>query len=165
MRDIIGKLGIKRMDSLMQSSAFYVSNPTNLVEGRVGLPLGFGVLDSTGRSLGYITSVAEFKPIMDGVYDHINSKDFVYKFKCKDGGYFDRTRSYNNQEIYTTQQDVEYYKNFDIPEEAFIQTTLPYYNKTFIIGTAFKAQKKYELGLLITAVSVSYTHLTLPTKA
>ncbi len=152
MTDIIGKEGVKRMDRLMHSEDFYASDPTNLLEGRVGFPLGFGVLDSEDKSIGYITSVAEFKPIMDRVYTYINSKDFVYKFMSQDGVYFDRTRSYNNQKVYAKERDREYFKNFDIPEEAYIFTNVPFYNKIFTISTAFKKQKQYSLGLLLTSI-------------
>ena len=68
MEDMIGKSGIARMDSLMRKDCFYASNPTNLLEGQVGLPLGFGILDKEGNSKGYITSVALFGPIVDRVY-------------------------------------------------------------------------------------------------
>jgi len=152
MKELIGEEGIHRMRQLMRSDDFYASNPTNLLEGTVGFPLGFGVLDSVGKSLGYITSVAEFKPIMDKVYTYINSKDFVYKFMSQDGVYFDRTRSYNNQKVYAKEQDEEYFENFDIPEAAYISSNVPFYNKTFIISTAFKEQKQYSLGLLLTSI-------------
>lgn len=154
MQSIIGKLGVHRMDSLMRSRSFYSSNPTNLLEGEVGLPLGFGVLDKDGNSKGYVTSVALFKPIVEGVYDIIDKDEYVLSFQSGNGNYFDRTRSYNNQKIYAKDQDPEYFKNFDIPEEDFVYSTVSFYNNTFTVGTAFKTQESKSQNILLSLLSV-----------
>ncbi|AEE19084.1 sensor histidine kinase [Dokdonia sp. 4H-3-7-5] len=147
----IGKEGTLRMDSLMRKSNFYASDPTNLLEGRVGLPLGFGVLDSLGNSMGYITSIAEFAPILDKAYVHTNKDDFVFKFKSSNGNYFDRSRAHNGQKIYSVNEDPEFFKNFDVKEETYISSVVPFYNKEFILSTAYKKSHEGFLALGVTS--------------
>jgi len=151
METIIGKIGLARMDSLMRKDSFYASNPTNLLEGKVGLPLGFGILDKDGNSKGYITSVALFAPIVDRVYHIVDKESYVLSFQSGNGNYFDRTRSYNKQETYTTNLDKEFFKNFDIPSEEFVYSEIPFYNNTFTIGTAFKESYNYSAWVYITS--------------
>lgn len=148
---IIGKEGTLRMDSLMRKSDFYASDPTNLLEGRVGLPLGFGILDSLGNSLGYITSIAEFAPILDKAYSHFDQDVFVFRFKSSNGNYFDRRRAHNGQKIYSKGVDLEYFKNFEVPEETYISTIVPFYNKEFIISTAYKKPSQGFMTLGVTS--------------
>ena len=148
---LIGKEGTLRMDSLMRRSDFYASDPTNLLEGRVGLPLGFGILDSLGNSLGYMTSIAEFAPILDKAYSHIDKDVFVFRFKSSNGNYFDRRRAYNGQKIYSKRKDPEYFKNFEVPEETYISTMVPFYNKEFILSTAYKNPSQSFLTLGVTS--------------
>ncbi len=151
MEKIIGKEGIIRMDTLMREDRFYASEPTNLLEGRVGLPLGFGILDEEGRSRGYITSVAEFAPIVERVYSNINQDEFVLKFQCGNGNYFDRTRSYNGQKVYAKTEDSEYFKNFEVPEDQYISTSIPFYNKEFTVSTAYKKPYKRSIIMFVTS--------------
>ncbi|RMB63260.1 sensor histidine kinase [Dokdonia sinensis] len=151
IKDIIGESGIRRMDTLMLKDSFYASDPTNLIEGRVGFPLGFGILDSTGVSRGYLTSVAEFAPIINRVYDHVDKSQFVFSFQSTNGNYFDRTRSYNYQKLTSDDSDPEYFKNFDIAENQYVYTTIPFYNKSFTVGTAYKSPYKFSTSLIISS--------------
>lgn len=141
MRSIIGKTGVRRMDSLMRSNSFYASNPTNLLEGEVGLPLGFGVLDNNGEPKGYVTSVALFKPIVDRVYNIIDKDEYVLSFTSGNNNHFDRTRSYNKQKVYAKNEDPEYFKNFNVPEEDYVYSKVSFYNNTFTVGTALKKKE------------------------
>lgn len=152
MKTIIGSVGLRRMDSLMRKQDFYASNPTNLLEGEVGLPLGFGVLDEKGNSKGYITSVALFAPIVERVYKIIDKDNFVLSFQSGNGNYFDRTRSYNRQKIYATNEDPEYFENFDVAPEEYVYSEVPFYNNNFIIGTAFKKPYTYSAWMFITSL-------------
>lgn len=152
MKSIIGDVGIRRMDSLMRKQDFYASNPTNLLEGEVGLPLGFGILDKTGNSKGYITSVVLFEPIVERVYQIIDKETFVLSFKSNNGNNFDRTRSYNNQKVYTTKEDLEYFENFDIGPEEYVYSEVPFYNNIFTVGTAFKEPYRYGAWMLIASM-------------
>lgn len=152
MQKIIGKEGILRMDSLMLKDAFYASDPTNLLEGRVGLPLGFGILDENGKSRGYVTSVAEFAPVVERVYSNVDKEDFVFKFQSANGNYFDRTRSYNGQKVYAKDDDPEYFKNFDVPEDSYISTLVPFYNNRFVLSTAYKKPFKNSTTFFVTSL-------------
>ena len=151
IKDIIGESGIRRMDTLMLTGSFYASDPTNLLEGRVAFPLGFGIIDSTGISQGYITSVVEFAPIINRVYDHVDKSQFVFSFQSANGNYFDRTRSYNYQKITSPESDPEYFKNFDVSEDQYVFTTIPFYNKSFTVGTAYKQPYKYSASMIVTS--------------
>lgn len=152
MKAIIGTTGIKRMDSLMRKEGFYASNPSNLLEGEVGLPLGFGILDNEGNSKGYLTSVALFEPIVDRVYQIVDKDKFVLSFQSGNGNYFDRTRSYNKQKIYATQEDPEYFENFNVSENEYVYAKVPFYNNHFIVGTAFKEPYIYSPWMFITSL-------------
>ncbi|TVZ52604.1 sensor histidine kinase [Dokdonia sp. Hel_I_53] len=154
IESIIGKSGIERMDTLITSSDFYVSNPTNLLEGRVGLPVGFGIVNNEGVSLGYISSVVELGPIMDDLYLGINIKDLVFKFQSNDGSYFDRTRAYNGQKVFAKEKDPQYYKNFDIHPEQFIASTFSFYNKKFIVSSAYKSSYKENTKIIIFSLAL-----------
>ncbi len=151
MESIIGKKGIERMNSLMRKENFYASNPTNLLEGEVGLPLGFGILDPDGNSRGYMTSVALFAPIVDRVYQIIDKDKYVLSFQSGNNNYFDRSRSYNNQKVYSTNQDPEYFKNFNVSSDQYVYSEIPFYNNRFTVGTAFKEPYNYSLGVYITS--------------
>ena len=152
LEKIIGKSGITRMDTLMRSRNFYASNPTNLIEGFVGLPLGFGILDNTNKPIGYITTVAEFAPIVDRVYKNVNKADFVYRFQAGNGNYFDRAKSYNGQKCYAKTEDTEYFKNFNIPDESYVSTTVNFYNKNFIVSTAYKRPQEASMTMFVTSL-------------
>lgn len=147
--EIIGELGVLRMDTLMQKNEFYASHPTNLLEGEVGLPLGFGVLDGNNKSIGYISSVALFKPIVEKVYNVIDKDKFALSFQSSNGNYFDRTRSHNKQISYADAEDPEYFKNFDIPEAHYVYSEVPFYNRKYTIGTAYKMEEESSLSVLI----------------
>ncbi len=147
MEKIIGQNGLKRMDTLMLKNTFYASDPTNLLEGKVGLPLGFGILDAYNKSLGYVTTVTEFAPMIKRVYDNVDTDLFVFSFQSSNGNYFDRTRSYNDQKVYSNNLDPECFRNFDIAESEYVKTEVPYYNKSFILGTAYK--KPYSANVLM----------------
>lgn len=149
IESIIGAKGIERMDVLMRRAEFYASNPTNLLEGKVGFPLGFGVLDSVGKSQGYITSVALFAPIVNRVYEIVDKENFVLSFQSGNGNYFDRSKSYNNQKDYATTSDPEYFKNFNIPQEEFLYSEVTFYNNTFKVGTAYKKPYAYSTPMFI----------------
>lgn len=152
MNAIIGAAAVKRMDSVMRRDNFYASNPTNLLEGEVGLPIVFGLLDDNGNSQGYITSVALFAPIVERAYQTIDKESYVLSFKSKNGNFFDRTRSYNTQKIYTTEKDPEYFKNFDVSPEQYVYSKVYFYNNTFTIGTAFKEPYKYSLWKFLSPI-------------
>lgn len=151
MRNIVGAKGIRNLSSMMAKDAFYAFDPFNLVEGRVGLPLGFGVLDSRGTSLGYFSIVTDFKPIIDRVYDNTDLEEYVFKFTTSEGLIFDRERVYDGNTINNPEVDPEFYANFHVEDDAFRTTAIPFYNRVFNIGTAYKKPYAYSASLFITS--------------
>ncbi len=151
MESIIGKSGIARMDTLMNSANLYVSNPTNLLEGKIGLPVGFGVLDQEGVSKGYISTVANLGSIINALYLSINTEDYVFKFQSNDGSYFDSTRAYNGQEVFASEKDPEYYKNFEVPAEQFVSSSFSFFNKIFTISSAYKEHHIKNVSIYVTS--------------
>lgn len=151
MSDIVGQKGIRNLNNMMVKDAFYAFDPFNLVEGRVGLPLGFGVLDSTRNCQGYFSIVTDFKPIIDRVYNNTDLEQYVFKFSTSDGLIFDRDRVYDGNKINNKEVDPEYYANFDVEDDAFKTTVVPFYNRSFHIGTAYKKPYTSSASLLITS--------------
>lgn len=151
MQDIVGDKGVRNLNSMMEKDAFYAFDPFNLVEGRVGLPLGFGVIDSTGRSRGYFSIVTDFKPIIDRVYDNTDLNEYVFKFSTSSGLTFDRERVYDGNKINNPEIDPEFHANFDVENTAYRTTTIPFYNKSFNVGTAYKEPYAYSVSLFITS--------------
>ncbi|WGK65906.1 ATP-binding protein [Croceiramulus getboli] len=137
VQDIVGTDGIQRLEMIMNSDDYYAYPPYNLVEGKVGFPVNFGVIIN-GRSLGYVSAITDFKPVIDRVYNRGNAPDFVFSFQTIDGYDFDRERVYDGSTIYNNTEDPEFYKNYDKEEADFIYTRVPYYNTVFRIGTAYK---------------------------
>lgn len=152
MRSIIGSTGVKTMGEVMRQEEFHASNPTNLLEGEVGLPLGFGILDKNLNSKGYLTSVALFEPIVERVYQIIDKETFALSFKSDNGNYFDRTRSHNKQKKYALHEDPEYFMNFDINPEEYVYSTVSFYNKEFAIGTAYKSPYRYNAWMFVSSL-------------
>lgn len=150
MRDLVGQKGIRNLTNMMGKDAFCAFDPFNLVEGRVGLPLGFGVLDSIGKSQGYFSIVTDFKPIIDRVYNNTDLEDFVFKFSTSSGLVFDRARVYDGNTVNNPDTDPEFYANFDVDDSAFTTTTIPFYNKSFNVGTAYKKPYMYSASMFIT---------------
>ncbi|MFT5750513.1 MAG: two-component system sensor histidine kinase/response regulator [Flavobacteriales bacterium] len=151
MEDFVGQRGIKNLNSMMAKDAFHTFDPFNLVEGRVGLPLGFGVLDGRGKSLGYFSVVTDFKPIIDRVYDNTTLEEYVFKFSSSDRLIFDRERVYDGMKINNKKVDPEFYANFDIEDTEFRTTVVPFYNRNFHIGTAYKKPYVYSASLFVTS--------------
>lgn len=151
MSDIVGQKGIRNLKSMMVKDAFYTFDPFNLVEGRVGLPLGFGVLDSTRNCQGYFSIVTDFKPIINRVYNNTNLEEYVFKFSTSDGLIFDRDRVYDGNKINNKEVDPEYYANFDVADDAYKTSVVPFYNKSFHIGTAYKKPYSSSASLLISS--------------
>lgn len=156
MRQFVGEEGIQRMDMLKQKSAFYVSSPTNLLEGGVGLPLGFGVINDENQPIGYITTITELAPIIERIYANINKEEFTFRFQTSDGVYFDHTRSYNDQATYEMKNE-EYSENSHIPPEAYIASSISFYNKEFTITSAYKSRFKNSPTIFVASIILYLT--------
>lgn len=145
--EIVGVRGTENLEIAMHKESFIAFDAFNLVEKRVGLPLGFGVLNKEGKSIGYFSIVTDFKPIIDRVYNNIDTSVFVFRFRNLKGVEFDRERVYDGKKIYNSKEDPEYWRNFDIKEDMFTETNIPFFNKGFVVGTAYK--NEYKRGPLL----------------
>ncbi|MFP2995438.1 HAMP domain-containing sensor histidine kinase [Spongiivirga sp. MCCC 1A20706] len=137
MRKIVGNLGIRNLNKVKRSRDFYAFNPFNTVEGFVGIPLDFGVIKD-GKSIGYVTAVTDFKPIIDRVYSTNQQEEFVFNFKTSRGHDFDRKKVYDGTKVYSRTEDPEYYKNYSIDSDSFIYSDASFYNIGLTIGVAYK---------------------------
>lgn len=146
VRDLVGDSSIRNLDKVKESRAFYAVNPFNTVEGWVGIPLNFGIVKN-GKSLGYISAVTDFKPIIDRVYDAELQEEFVFNFKTSKGFDFDRERVYDGTKVYNPKGDLEYYKNFEIDSPEFVFSDASFYDVTLKIGLAYK--QPYQPGRFV----------------
>ncbi|SNR38786.1 sensor histidine kinase [Dokdonia pacifica] len=137
VKDIRSKDKIEALESLMKTDHLLMFPPINLREGWLGIPINFRI-KRNGIVEGYGAPILNFATIMSSVYDDEITKDFVFKFSTERGYEFDRTRSYNETEVYTKEVDKEFYKNYNIPEDAFISTTTQYFGFEITIATAYK---------------------------
>ncbi|WP_299681938.1 HAMP domain-containing sensor histidine kinase [uncultured Dokdonia sp.] len=137
VRDFRSEEKIKALDDLMKTDDLKMFPPINLREGWLGIPIDFRI-KRNGIVEGYGAPILNFATIMSSVYDDEVTKGFAFKFSTERGNEFDRTRSYNGTEVHTKEVDKEFYKNFTIPEDAFISTTKQYFGFEITIATAYK---------------------------
>lgn len=128
---------IDALEHLMRTDSLLLFPPMNLVEGWVGIPLNFRV-DRDGRNLGYVAPILQFKTLMQGMYTEQISKDFAFRFRWEDAYEFDREKVYNNTKVYNSNEDQEYYKNFNIEHTDFISSKLKLFGSTIEVSTAYK---------------------------
>jgi signal transduction histidine kinase len=95
--------------------------------------------------------VTDFKPIIDRVYDNTTLEEYVFKFSSSDRLIFDRERVYDGMKINNKKVDPEFYANFDIEDTEFRTTVVPFYNRNFHIGTAYKKPYVYSASLFVTS--------------
>lgn len=142
IKALINEKSVELMEKKLLQDGYVAFNPYNIVEGRVGLPIGFGVRDNQNQSMGYFSIVRDFKPIIDHVYNNIDISQYAFRFKTSTGVEFDRERVYDGEHIYNTKKDTEYWRNFDVQDSDFIGTKIPFFNKKFIVETAYKKSYK-----------------------
>jgi signal transduction histidine kinase len=148
--DLIGKkvtsfrdsLEINRLNNLMKSKKMRLFPPINLVEGWIGIPLNFRVTQKN-TTIGYIASIINFKNLIEPIYKVESSSKFAFMFSVENGATFDREMVYDNSKIYHNRKDKEYYKNFNIENEDFINSRISKYGLTFKLGSAYK--EKYSV--------------------
>ncbi|WP_299675530.1 HAMP domain-containing sensor histidine kinase [uncultured Dokdonia sp.] len=148
IKNLVSDKGMELMEKKLNKRNYVAFNPYNIVEGRVGLPIGFKVHNSKG----YFSIIKDFKPIIDRVYNNIDTSQYAFRFKTSTGVEFDRERVYDGKKIYNTKEDKQYWRNFDIKDIDFIGTQIPFLNKQFIIETAYKEPYKRNPGLLLTMI-------------
>ena len=149
IKDLVSEKGVKLMEKKLKRRDYVAFNPYNIVEGRVGLPIGFKAYSSLNKDMGYFSIIKDFKPIIDRVYSNIDTTQYAFRFKTSTGVEFDRERVYDGKKIYNTKKDEQYWRNFDLKDEDFIGTQIPFFNKKFIIETAYKDSYKRNPRLLL----------------
>ena len=122
---------------LLEKDSIGLMPPINLVEGWSGIPFVFRI-EKQGRILGHFSSVLSLKAIVDEVYSGGKSNEFVYRFTTNNEFEFDRYAIYNNSKVYNELSDKEYYKNFNVPVENFVESSIHAYGQTFGVGIAYK---------------------------
>ena len=149
IKNLINEKGIRVMGKKLEKYDYVAFNPYNIVEGRVGLPIAFKAQNNQNNTLGYFSIIKDFKPIIDHVYRNIDTSKYAFRFKTFTGVEFDRERVYDGKKIYNTREDHQYWRNFDIQDENFIKTQIRFFNKKFIIETAYKEPYKRNPRLLL----------------
>lgn len=138
VKDLVSEKGIVLMEKKLNSKDYVAFNPYNIVEGRVGLPIGFKAQSKENTKTGYFSIIKDFKPIIDRLYTNIDTTQFVFRFKTSTGVEFDRERVYDGEKIYNTEKDAQYWRNFNVQDADFIGTEIHFFNKKFIVQTAYK---------------------------
>ncbi len=133
---------IARMDSIMLTKEISMSRPINLYEGWLGISFAFSLFQE-GNPVGYVTPILSLKEILESIYAEGISDDFVFKFKTTDGEFFDRTQIYNRSRKSDKIGDVEFFKNYDVEDAAYIESSIKMFNQTFSVSTAFKEALPY----------------------
>lgn len=152
IKNLVSEKGILLMEKKLKSNDYVAFNPYNIVEGRVGLPIGFKAHSKEDENTGYFSIIKDFKPIIDRLYNNIDTTQFVFRFKTSTGVEFDRERVYDGEKIYNTNKDSQYWRNFNVQDTDFIGTKIHFFNKKFIIQTAYKETYKRSPILLFMMV-------------
>jgi len=130
---------IKALDDLMKGDEILLYPPINIREGWAAFPFDFTAKDSQGEILGYIAPVLSVKSLLSYPYKAENDSLFVHRFSDARGVDFSREVVYDGTEIYNTERDPFYYKNFNVPEENFIYSDVDFYGLKLRVGTAYRS--------------------------
>ena len=152
VQNIRDRAELRRLESLMEKDNLTLFPPLNLIEGWSGIPLNFRVVRN-GVVQGYVAPIMNLQSILDDVYKDAQSKDFVYHFSINDGLAFDRKAVYNGQKIYSSIQDPESFKNFDIPEDDFQYTSFTIHGSKFKVGAAYKKPYQRSFAMLLALIA------------
>ena len=138
VKSIKSKKRIEELNVLMKSNTIHLFTPINLREGWAGFPFNFSAKTSTNEVIGYITPILDVKYLLDYFYEGADYNMYAHKFLVNDSLDLTREAFYNESEIFNTSRDAEYYKKFNIKEEAFLYTTIQLFGLKLKIGSAFK---------------------------
>ncbi len=138
VKNIRNKERIKELNDLMTSKEIKLFTPINLREGWAGFPFNFSARNNKNEILGYVTPIINVKYLLDYFYENHNEDLYVHKFLVN--GVTDLTREayYDGSPIFNEVKDKEYYKNFEVAEEAFIYSTIDLFGLQIKIGSAYK---------------------------
>ncbi|MBT8325639.1 MAG: sensor histidine kinase [Winogradskyella sp.] len=140
------------LNDLMYQDDITIFRPINLREGWAGLPFNFSAKDSNGNVHGYIATVIDLKYLLDYFYTAESKGDFVHSFRVEDSIDITREAVYDGTQIYNTERDIDYYKNFRVRSNNFLYSTISYNGLKLTIGSAYK--KQVEPSNLVTFVTI-----------
>lgn len=126
---------IDRLNAMLQDEHLHLSQPINLLEGFVGLPITFSVVKD-GKVLGYIAAIIDFNALVTSLYEVNDEEEFVYRFSVGNLLDFDRARVHDGSRVYHDQIDSSYYQYYDLEQSDFLYSTLNLYGLEFQIGSA-----------------------------
>lgn len=145
VKDLRDEETIKRLDAIMDDEEFHLYPATNLVEGWVGIPLHFNVVRDE-KSIGYIAAIINFKAIIDPIYELESSDIFAFRFSANEIE-FDRERSYDGSRVHHERVDSKYFRNYELPEDEYVYSSISRHGLTFNLGTAYIAESEESLNL------------------
>lgn len=161
VKDLRDDKEISELNQIMNDHDLHLFEPINLVEGWQGIPLNFAVIKDK-KCHGYVASIINFKYIIQPIYDNEKvSNEFAFHFFVPDGPEFDRERVYNDNYIYNTYEDPEYYQNFDIDTNDFIYSDINKYGLTLRVGAGYKQPPKNTQFSIVAAYTWFLTICTL----
>ncbi|SEA53953.1 sensor histidine kinase [Bizionia paragorgiae] len=139
---LVSKKRMAEFEQIMQTDDIHLLTPINVKEGWVGFPFSFTIRDKQNKLSGYLTPIINVKYLLNYFYKDEINKEFVNKFIIQDN--YDLTREviYNDTPIYNENVDPEYYKNFNIPNNKFIYSTINVFGLKLKIGSAYKVKPK-----------------------
>ncbi|WP_298519813.1 sensor histidine kinase [uncultured Kordia sp.] len=129
---------VDELNALMKSNTIHLFTPINLREGWAGFPFNFSARNHQDEVIGYITPILNVKYLLDYFYEGNDNDTYVHKFLVNDSLDLTREAFYNGSEIFNTNRDNEYYKKFNVKEEAFLYTTIQLFGLKLKVGSAYK---------------------------
>lgn len=153
VKSIKSKDRIDELNELMKSNTIHLFTPINLREGWTGFPFNFSAKTSNNEVIGYVTPILDVKYLLAYFYEGNDNDRYVHKFLINDSLDLTREAFYNGTEIFNTNRDAEYYKKFNVKEEAFIYTTIQLFGLKLKVGSAFKKPHIIDKSIFIIAYS------------
>ena len=147
IKNIRNQEQLAEMRRTMENEHLQFYRPFNLIEGWVGIPIDFGLIKNE-KTIGFIACTINFNDIITAIYKTEGVEEFVYHFSTIDGIDFNRQAIFDGSTIYNKDTDNEYYKNFNVPKEEFIYSTITAFGLDLRVGTAYK--QRYERNIYFT---------------
>ncbi|MEQ8584182.1 MAG: HAMP domain-containing sensor histidine kinase [Marinoscillum sp.] len=148
VREFRSAAEIAELDAVMRDELIHLLAPINMVEGKVGIPVTFGIVRDE-QVLGYVAAIIDFKTLINPIYNAQSVESYVHHFSVGDHIDFDRERIYDGSKTYHDRQDSSFYKNYDVPENTYLYSGLDLYGLKFTIGTAFLEQDEQRFNMSI----------------
>lgn len=141
---------IDKLNMLMKTDKISLFEPINLHEGWAGFPFNFSVKNSNNTTIGYFAPVINVKYLLDYFYTS-HEEEFVHRFNINDSFDISREVIYDGTSIFNTKRDPQYYKNFNIAPENFVNSNLDVFGIKLNVASAYKKQPIVKSNLAILA--------------